>query len=67
MLALLQDTPPGTALFIIAAIIGLIVGCRALVTYGLGRAVIRASRPEDLPKTLRAVREVVDAATRLTR
>ena len=67
MFALIQDTPPGAALLVIAAVVGLLIGCRAAVAYGLGRAVIRASRPQDLPKSLNAVRTVVDAAFRLKR
>lgn len=67
MFALIQDTPPGAALLVIAAIIGLLIGCRALVVCWLGLAAIRASQPQDLPKALAAVRTVVDAAFRLRR
>jgi len=67
MLALIQDTPPGAALFVLAAVAALLIDCRALVACWLGLAVIRASKPQDLPKALAAVRTVVDAAFRFRR
>lgn len=67
MLALLQDTPPGAALLAITGLLALLIACRALVAYGLSRAVISRSRPQDLPKALTAVRAVVDSAFRLKR
>jgi hypothetical protein len=67
MLALIQDTPPGAALIVLAVVVGLVIGCRAIVTCWLGLAAIRAARPQDLPKALAAVRAVVDGAFRLKR
>lgn len=67
MLALIQDTPPSSALIALAILAGLLIGCRAIVACWLGLAAIRASRPQDLPKALAAVRAVVDGAFRLRR
>ncbi|MET9521487.1 hypothetical protein [Streptomyces coeruleorubidus] len=67
MLALIKDTPPGAALLAIAAVIGLLIGCRAIVACWLGLAVIRASRPQHLAEALEAVRAVVDATFKLKR
>lgn len=67
MFALVQDTPPGAALLAIAAVASFLIGCRAVVACWLGTAAIRASRPQDLPKALAAVRTIVDAAFRFRR
>jgi hypothetical protein len=67
MFALIQDTPPGAALLVVAAISGLLIGCRAIVACWLGTAAIRASRPQDLPEALAAVRAVLDTAFRFRR
>ncbi|MGQ4343543.1 hypothetical protein [Streptomyces sp. SAS_275] len=67
MLALIQATPPGIALLAIAAMAGIVFGCRAVVTCLLGLAAIRAARPQDLPASLKAVRGLVDGAFRLKR
>jgi hypothetical protein len=67
MLALIQDTSPGSALLVLAVVIGFLIGCRAAVACWLGAAVIRASRPQDLPEALTAVQAVVDAVCRFRR
>jgi xanthosine utilization system XapX-like protein len=67
MFALIQNTPPSMTLLAIAGLAGLLIGCRAIVACWLGLAVIRASRPKDLPEALAAVPTVLDAAFRLKR
>ena len=67
MLAIVQNTPPGAALLVVAVLVGFLIGCRAIVACWLGLAAMRAADAEDLPKVLAAVRAVVDAAFRLRR
>ncbi|GGU84376.1 hypothetical protein GCM10010275_19270 [Streptomyces litmocidini] len=67
MLALIQDLPPGAALFAVIGLLAFLVACRAVVACWLGLTAMRTSDPRDLPKVLAAVRTVVDTAFRLRR
>lgn len=67
MLALIQDTPPGAALLAVIGLLAFLIGCRALVAYRLGLTAMRTAAPDDLPKTLAAVRTIIDTAFRIRR
>jgi hypothetical protein len=67
MLALIQDTPPGAALFALVGLLVFLIGCRAVVACWLGLTAMRTAEPGDLPKALAAVRAIIDTAFRFRR